>query len=339
MISIKKYLGGASSSSDETLRRVLTVLVQAIELHTFEGDEVDYRQFRGSLKTALKEFGAETPPDQLLVMSGAVSNALREYGERTTRFLSGQNGEYQRIVHMLTDAVASCARGNQRAVGRLKALESRLERAAQVEDVRTLRIELGQCLEVLQENMRQQVQDASEAARLHLSAQSVCLPAVSREAGPDAATGLPARDAAEKAMTDGRRDGEFYVLVFVLDRFPAIQVRFGCDLADNILGRLTRHVQGKLSGNDRLYRWNGTTFVGVLARQGRISEVTGELSRAIGTKFEEHVEVGNRSILLSVSLTWIVFPLAGPASEMVRRIEEFAARQTNRSSSAVASRA
>lgn len=341
MISIKKYLNGPSSS-DETLRQVLTLLVQAIELHTVEGDEVDYQHFRNSFKTALKGFGPDCPPDQLLIMSGAVSTALREYKERTSRFLRSQNGEYQRIVLMLTDAVANCTQGNHRALGRLKSLETQLERAAQLEDVRTLRIELGQCLETLQESIRQQEEAAKQvtvqAERLRVSAQSAGPPVSQRETGPDQATGLLTRDSAEKALVEGRRDGEYYVLVFVIDKFQAIHARFGADLCDRILRRLTRQVQSKLAGNDRLYRWDGPTFVGVLARQERISEITAELARSVGAKFEEHVEVGNRSILLSVSLSWIVFPLGGPAPDIVRRIQEFAARQGARPAMAAASR-
>lgn len=339
MISIKKFLNGPSSSED-TLRRVLTLLVQAIELHTVEGDAEDYRRFRSSLQIALQGFGPASTVDQLLVMAGAVTTAVREYSERTSRFIRTQVAEYHRIVHLLTETVANCAQGDERALGRLKSLEEQLRRAAQVEDVRDLRIELGHCLASLQASVQEQKEEAAKAERMRAAVEAAC-----REAtAPAPANGAVRADNFEpltadivrNAMRARARDKLQYVVVLVVDKFAVLQTRFGTDLAERILWLLQRDVKRRLNAQDRLYRWHGAVFVGLLSRECRLAEVSAELVRAIGSKFEEHVEVGNRSILLTASVNWTVFPLEGPDPEILRKIDEFRALHDVRAPGALA---
>ncbi|MBL8212465.1 MAG: diguanylate cyclase [Bryobacterales bacterium] len=335
MISIKKYLNRPSSSED-TLRRVLTLLMQAIELHTVEGDADDYRRFRSSMQIALTGFGPESTADQLLVMAGAVTTAVREYSERTSRFIRTQVAEYHRIVHLLTETVSHCAQGDERALGRLKSLEEQLQRAAQVEDVRELRIELGHCLASLQASVQEQKEEAAKAERLRAAVDAVCRPVVQEEPrreGQARGSGnfdLLTQELVREAVGNRPRDRLQYVLVLVVDKFAALQTRFGPELADRILWLLKRDVKRRLNDQDRLYRWHGAVFVGLLSRDYRLAEVSAEMARAVSSKFEEHVEVGQRSILLTASVNWTVFPMEGPDGEILRKIDEFAGRHSGR---------
>lgn len=340
MISIKKFLNGPSSSED-TLRRVMTLLVQAIELHTVEGDAEDYRRFRSSLQIALQGFGPESTADQLLVMAGAVTTAVREYSERTSRFIRTQVTEYHRIVHLLTETVANCAQGDERALGRLKSLEEQLRRAAQVEDVRDLRIELGHCLAALQASVQEQKEEAAKAERMRAAVEAACRegigPAQANRAVQAEGNFEPlTAEIVRNAMRARALDRLQYVVVLVVDKFALLQTRFGTDLAERILWLLQRDVKRRLNAQDRLYRWHGAVFVGLLSREHRLSEVSAELARAISAKFEEHVEVGNRSILLTASVNWTVFPMEGPDPEILRKIDEFRARHEVRAPGALA---
>ncbi len=344
MISIKKYLN-LSTPSDETLRRVLNLLVHAVESHTVEGDPEDYRRFRTSLQIALKELGPESSADQLLVMVGGVTTAMREYSERTTEFVRSQAAEYHRIVHLLTQTVTSCSEGDDRTLGRLKNLEAQFQRAAQVEDVRALRIELGHCLASLRESVREHKEEAAKAARMRAEVEAACRPV------PRGNTRDPAQPAREDADVDGELEvltpeivqtaiteqgpGQpRYVLVLAMDRFAALHARFGAELADRILSLLKREVKRRLNEEDKLYNWHGSVFVALLSRGTRLAEVTAELARTVGTKFEQHMEVGNRSILLTPPVHWVVFPMEGPEEKVLRKIDEFAARHNERASAA-----
>ncbi len=336
MISITRYLRDESREAEATLRRTVGLLLQLIELHAVEGDSVDYAQFRSGIHQIADRFSENTPVDEMLIIVGEVARSLKDYAERTTRFVKAQNSEYQRMVNMLTETIAATVHGSDRSVERLRDVERKLERASVIEDVRVLRMQLGECLgSIRQEIQARHTAAAESAARLATATNSPIPQTAAAHFETDRVTGLPGRSAAESALqTACVEEGHCWAAVVVADRLSAINVRFGYAVGDRILRRISTQFRGGLSAEDRIYRWSGPAFIAILRRTTSESQIRSELARITSGPIEEVVEIGNRSILLPVSSHWALFPLSEPARVISQKADEFVASRAPGASAA-----
>lgn len=327
MISITKYLKDESRDAEATLRRTVAILLQLIELHAVEGDSVDYAQFRSGIHHIAGRFSEDTPHDEILIIVGEVARSLKDYAERTSRFVKAQSSEYQRMVNMLTETIAATVRGSDRSVQRLRDVERKLERASVIEDVRVLRMQLAECLgSIRQEIQTQHAAAADSAARLAAATNSPGPQTAPAYPETDRVTGLPGRPAAESALqTACMEEGHCWVAVVVAHRLSAINARFGSAVGDRILRRICAQLRGGLSAEDLIFRWSGPAFISVLRRATSESQIRSELARITSGSIEEVVEIGNRSILLPVSSTWTLFPLSEPARVISQKADQFVA--------------
>jgi diguanylate cyclase (GGDEF)-like protein len=331
VLSIKRYLVNGDARAEQALRRVIGVLLHAVEAHAVHGDEVDYEQFRSGLRDIASQFTDATPPQELLVMAGAVATSLKEYAERTSRYVRTQSAEYQHMVAMLTETVAIITDGSDRAVTRLRDIEKQIERASVIEDIRSLRLKLGQCLESIQEEIQQQENQAAVTAadlRAHMEKSQAIMQSVLPDHGVDPVTGLPSRAAAEAALTVAAKgEHDLYAVVFVADRVQAISSRFGHAVGDRVLRKVCEHFRSALSAEDRVFRWSGPTFVALLARGRAVEDVRKEIARIASAKLEDVIEIGARSVLLPISASWSVFPMTSSPKLLIGKIDQFARSQ------------
>ncbi len=333
MISIRRYLAKRDSRVEDVLRRALGVLLQAIEAHAVPGDEVDYEQFKSSIREIASQFTDETPAEELLVIAGAVASSLKEYGQRTTRFVRAQSAEYQQMLSMLTETVAAVTQGSERSVARLREIEKQLERASVIEDVRTLRLKLGQCLESMREEIAQQEMRAAVTAaelRASIEKSQASLHVVSSHEENDPVTGLPGREAAEAALKEAIESKRcYYAVVFVANRVQAINSRFGYAVGDRVLRKLCEHFRAALSAEDRIFRWRGPSFMALVERGPAVDDVRKEIARIAGAKIEEMMEIGARSVLLPISASIAVFSMSPSVKLLAAKIDQFAASQSS----------
>jgi GGDEF domain-containing protein len=200
---------------------------------------------------------------------------------------------------------------SQASINRLKELQERLERASMLEEVRALRAELSDCIQLictecgLQENPEIQ----------------------SKEASPDLdpLTGSPLRPGAEEAMKSASDAGaHIYAGLFVIDRMQVINSRFGSKLGDQVLLYFVQHLSAALTGKDTLYRWGPTSFLALLDRLESLDQVRREIVRTMTKRREQTFEIGDRSVILPISSTWIVIPLFEQGySEILQKLEAF----------------
>jgi diguanylate cyclase (GGDEF)-like protein len=327
MISISKYWKQRSPDENGALRRALGLMLQSLEIHTVEGDEIDYAQFRSGMQVITSTFADDTPPDEVLIMVGKVATAFREYGERTTRYRKAQTAEYRRMLAMLTDTITATSHASDRTVGRLQQIEKKLERAAVIEDVRVLRMQLDECLEsIRQEIRRQETESKSQDLPLDPGVSPLLAPPLE---ATDAATGLQGRAAAERALEEQRtRAGQCYAVAVVANRLASINSRFGYAVGDRLLRKLSDGTRSGLSMDDRLFRWGGPCLVALLLRTTPEHELRAELQRITSAFKEELVEIGNRAVLLPISAAWAVFPLNEPSRVIRQKIDQFVASQS-----------
>src|SRR5436853_2182996 len=117
------HSGDTSAARSDALLRTVHLLLESLRLHAIEGEQCDYEKFQidvHALETRLGE--APTPADVLLIAGTAVK-IVEEYNRDTSRFLKQQSIEYQGMLGMLTETVASISKGSESTVLRLHDLE------------------------------------------------------------------------------------------------------------------------------------------------------------------------------------------------------------------------
>lgn len=331
MISLRKFWTADPESGPSDLMRVVQLLIQGIALHAVEGDPQDYQLFRRDLQQQLDVVGGNPSPADLLVGTGIILKALEDYNARTTRHLRMQGAELYHMIAMLTRTVETLGAGSEQSVGRLREIEGKIEKTSVIEDVRVLKLRLGECLENIRTETTRQKADSSrtvENLRQEIRGSQERISAAG--AGPvlDPTTGLPARAAAAAALAEWALSPKPpYVGLFVVDRIALLNSRFGYAVGDRVLKTYLEELRNHLTPSDQLFRWSGPAFLALLNRTDRIEKVREQLRFQLSAKIERTFELSNRSALLSISATWAVFPIAMPLDGLIEQLDSFLGSQ------------
>ena len=335
MISFKPYLfGERDGDADSAYRRIIALFLQGMALHAVEGDKADYDRFRGDIDGFAAQIGPTTPMSELLVAVGGALRAMEDYNRRTSKFVGRQNAELQNMVSMLTQTVISIGSSGDASVNKLQEIEKSIEHARMLEDMQLLKLRLGDCLEsVRQETLRQRTEGQSALASLQqeLDASRDRIGAFAAPVDLDAATGLPAKKEAMKALQAAlAAPQDMFLVVAVVSRVQAVNARFGYAVGDRILAAFAEHSKKNLGATDQLFRWHGPAVLALLHRSDRIEKVRTEIRRFADVKLEKTIEVGARTVLLPISASWSVFALEPPLDALLKRLEAFTAAQVPR---------
>jgi GGDEF domain-containing protein len=334
MTTLKSYLFPDNGPEVESsYRRMMDLFLQAISLHAVEGDQTEFERFRSDMAAFGNRLTADLSLSNRLLVVGEVIRALGEYNRHTSKFLSIQSTELQKMIAMLTRTVIAVGTSSETSVARLQEIEKTMEQARFLDDIRSVKAQLGDCLErvrgeatrhkaegkALVETLQQQLADSKD-----LSA------GASRAVNLDPATGLADKAEAQRALEQAANSQEVsgkFVLIAVVNRMRAVNARFGYNIGDQILGMVAEYFRRSLPAEDKLCRWQGPALLAILSRKVSLTLVRHEIRRFAEARLEKTFVVGERSIMLPVSTSWTVFPLIGPADAMLRRIEIFTSAQ------------
>ena len=330
VISVRKFWTAEPVSSDDALLRVVRLLLQGIALHAVEGDRDDHAKFRGDMQAMLDGLESDPSPAVILMTTGSALKTLEDYNQRTGRFVRLQGAELQNMIAMLTKTVAALGSGSERSVNRLNEIETQLEKARVIEDVRVLKLRMEECLDGIREEAQRQKTDSSVTlngiteeiikSRERMRTAAVAL--------PDPVTGLPTRVDAEIAFEKASAGATpAYAAAFVVDRVGAINTRFGYAVGDRVLKLYLDELRTRLSASDAIFRWNGPAFVVLLTRPEPIERVREQLGFIVPPKLERNIQLPNRSALLPISATWMVFPVKPPTHALTEQIDQFVTNQ------------
>ncbi|MBZ5723632.1 MAG: diguanylate cyclase [Acidobacteriia bacterium] len=331
MISIKKFLQ-IDSETEQTLLHIVQLLLQGIGLHTVEGDPAEYRQFRDSIQQISDSVDESLPVAKMLGKAGAALQAMEEYNRRTTQYLFRQSAELQTMVRMLTSTVGSMSAASNENVHRLQKIDAQVSSATEIDDVRMVKVKLYECLDQIRlESERQRIEARQTIERLNVSLERTQQAAVSGGRDFGLVSGLAGRPAAEGWITDAcRSEAPSYAVVMVLDRMPSINLRFGRAVGDQVLAAFAEFLKRQVMPEDRLCRWTGVTFLGLLARAGGIDRVRGEVGRIMGNRLEHKVRTESRSFRIPITARWALFPMMASPRLVIHKIDSFSAFQTSR---------
>jgi GGDEF domain-containing protein len=313
------------SANEAALRRMVLLLLEAVESHTIPGDEIDYRRFRADIRHISEKFARATSPDDILVLSGQFFSLTKDYCDRARRFISLQNAEYQKMVAMFTDAISTFSSSGQRTVASLKEIEQQIEHATLIEDVRALRVRLGECLGNIREEIDRQEAVTAEfdaGDRKLLSTLVTSQPMLSSV--NDSVTGLPTEQQARSALISALEgDHESFVVPILLRGVEKTYAQLGHEVGDSYLYKFSQTLRALSSKGYSVYRWRGSTFLVILRRPTTIPEVRRELYSLISTQHDQSVQVGDRIIWLPVSAAWDVIAIKPPLSSVLLKIDKF----------------
>jgi GGDEF domain-containing protein len=329
MISLRKFWTADDPANDVDMRRVVRLLMQGIGLHSVEGDPADHQKFRQDLQKLQDEVEASPSTAKLMVSTGSTLKTLEDYNQRTTRYMHMQGTELQHMIAMLTRTVAELGSSSQKAVLRLQEIETKLAKAPVIDDVRLLTLRMEECLQgIRQEAERQKLDSAHTTVTLTQEIQSTQdrIRAAGKGPAADPSTGLRARAAAVAAMGEAALNPQpGYAALFIVDRVPLINARLGYAAGDQILKFYLEELHGRLPIADQLFRWSGPAFLALLDRKGRIDSVREQLNLAAPKKLERTIELPNRTVLVSITANFAVFPITLPVGEVIEKIDTFMA--------------
>jgi GGDEF domain-containing protein len=304
----------AATEAAESYLRTSRLLLQAIELHTIEGESEDYQLFRSALKALQVKLSNQVPCSDGVVVVGAASKAMEDYKRQTTKFIRAQQIEWQGMIRMLEEAIIEFIPADTNSVAVLRDIDRGLGKAASPDDIRELKDRLSICLQSVR-GLRNEQQNETAKGSQFLSrpeqADNASEPNRQQlEHGEDPLTGLPMRRQGEMAIQEcAHSDRSWFAVTFVVNRVAAVNARFGDAVGDRIVFLFLQRLAQELLASDQLFRWSHSSFLALLERDGSEAMVTHQISRMLLRQQEETFTVGSREVVLTVSATWAVFPM------------------------------
>ncbi|HLJ17244.1 MAG TPA: GGDEF domain-containing protein [Bryobacteraceae bacterium] len=332
MTSLREYLfTNTPATPGNAYRRVIGLLLRGISLHAIEGDRSEYHRFRADIDKLESSITPEAPPPEVLRVAGAVTRLLEDYNQRTKRFVRRRGIELQKMIAMLTETVIAIGAGSEQSVARLQEIEKKLDDAANLEHIESVKASLSECLRAVREETLRQKFDGGLVVRKlqkELAEAQERLGSADHAVEVDKVTGLPGYEEAQRALhTALASPGRYYVVAAVVGRVQAINARFGYAVGDRVLNVFRGHFHSGLTASDAVYRWRGPVLLALLEREQTIENVRAEIRPFADTKLETMLEVGARTVLMPISAGWSVFPVVEPFEGLLQKIESFIATQ------------
>ena len=319
MISIKQFLEqrrqGPAPEQDvvDALTQMVRILLDAMSAHMVRGKEADLRSLRRALGGLARQMERPQPAMTLLGIASDAVEALENYCQRTSDYLRERHEERQSIIAMLTDTVAELSGQTDASVARLQAIEKQVERASEIDDMRTLRANLATSLQSLRDAAAQQRSSAVATVTRLQNQIALAQSRISEDPKPPVSS-HPDIDVIPEAAEPFESLPACYVAAFKLQRAEHVASRFGEAAKTQMLSLIAAQLKALLGPNDRLLRWKGTSFVMFINSTEGIQDIRARLAETVATTGQQYIEVGRKSALLSVGVDWIVFPQAGRTS-------------------------
>lgn len=326
MITLKQFMFPENASS--ALLRAFQLILQAMDLHTLQGDELDYGEFRRSVRELLEKYTQNQTNADVLMTTGILIKTYQDYNMRTDRFFRLKASEMQRVIGLLSNTVAMLTEGNRASVDRLQLLASRIHKASVAEDLTALKSGLSDCLDVV----NQQITDhraAVEHARILASevAQSATQLSSPVENAPEEAASMT--DCEKVLATRFKQTKGGFAAFFVLEQIGSIKSRYGEFAADEVLYVFEQELGRTVPGQNTVCRWTEPTFLAFFEGVENENHVRSLLSRLVNRKLSTTVTASGRQVMLAIHFRWTLLPLLAsmPVKQFTAKLEEFVRRK------------
>lgn len=323
-----------------SFQRAVVLLLNAIEAYAIPIEHAYREQFSSTIRRITDQFTADLSSGEALAIAGQACATLKRYCERTNRFLAARKDEYTKMVAMFTETLASVNTSGEYSIKHLQEIEKQIQEATVIEDVRTYRHLLGQCLGTIREEIKRQEFAFSDIRHLMepdldddeiLEDGETIDDQESSSIGSDRdpVTGLPSHQQAESAIIKAAT-GEMgnFVVAIVIGGIERIYPRLGAEVGDSVMFHIAHQLRSSLGEQDELFRWRGSAFVALLKRTATITEVRRELSHLSTLRLDDAIRVGARRLWLPISVSFKVIAATPPYYSIVLKIDRFIATES-----------
>jgi GGDEF domain-containing protein len=309
--------------------RVAWLILEAVSRHAVVSDPLDQEAFQAGLREIVTKM-EESSDAGTMAVAGEAIKTIEAYNRGVQHSLGSQIKELQSIVSLFTRSMLQLSKSSAASSAKLHQIERLLQKSSQAEDLRTIKAQLQQSLEVICEEAVQQERRAeavSEQLREAMSRPESAAVVAEAISDLDLVTGLPNLRVAERAIRSAIASGtNCYAALLCVERVEVINSRFGFTVGDRILMLFGQHLAQHFSKSDRLFRWRGPGFLAILDRAGPEMSVRGEIARIVSTRLEQEIELAGRSVLLPISSSWMLTGLAHTSAEQVaQKLDKFSA--------------
>ena len=327
MISLKK-LWAAQADDEPALSRVVWLLLEATACHAIECDAVKREEFQTVVRQIGRKIEESTSNATAFVLAGEAIKSIETYNRGVQRSLHSQVKELQSIVSLFTRSMLHISKGSASSATSLRQIERQIEKAGQIEDLRSLKTQLELSLKAICDEAAQQEERATtitnrvQETMSRPESAAILAAAVS---DIDLVTGLPSFKmipaALDAAISAG---GNTYAVLLCIDRIEIINSRFGSASGDRVLITLGERLAQRFAGADVLFRWRGPGILALLERTESELAVRDEISRVVSARLVQEIDLGGRLVLLPISTSWVSVALKDSKVETAfKKLEVF----------------
>ncbi len=193
---------------------------------------------------------------------------LEEHAHRAESLFRQKTGEISRILVILAEATDAIQTRWGSYSNRFRQIAVRLEKVAVLQDLGEIRRSLGEQVGDLNrgvETMNQESHDLVHQLQREMESVRCRLDEAKKLAETDTLTGLLNRRGMERRLEEASATRDrFCVVLFDLNRFKAINDRYGHQCGDEVLKAFARRLEAQLRPGDFLSRWGGDEFLALL---------------------------------------------------------------------------
>jgi GGDEF domain-containing protein len=316
MVSLKRLLGQEKDEPIAPSNRAVTLLLEGVALQAVNYNLSDLELFQARMRR-LRNSLEETPdPASTVAIVGEAITLGRNHNSEVEKSVRAMSHAWYSMVALASNTLLAQCEGQEATVRTLRCFEKELENASQFEDIRQAQAKIAECIAGICTEVERQREIARQLAP------NADMEQLTKTKPPDfdASTGLPGRSEAEAAIVHAiETNKSAHMGVFCVERVEMVSQKYGFSAGEQALLVFSQHLAQKLDANDSLYRWRGPSFVALLSKRGSLDLVRAELTKLTGTRLQHEILVGNRSVLLPISVAWTAFPLtSGQTVEDIR---------------------
>lgn len=292
-----------------------TALVDSVSRYVLDGEP--YRDIRDDLQLLSENLrAAERPPSS----SEAFDRSVQEFRRRCEDVSQAQCSDLRRMLGSMNEALIILASGSDRSLDALRQMEMTLEHAATLNDISSLKSRVNDVIRLVsQETVRQREESPRAIAEMNDAITAA------RKTFHAAPAEYPDRERAVTAMTEAvAQSAGSIVAVFVLQRLPAITVRYGKDTARDVVHNLIRDRIHPLAPDSQAFAWSDDTALLVVPAGTTSGSIKDQIRAKPEIPFEHRFVAGGRLAALKGSLRASVLGIRQPVSQTVCDIDTFA---------------
>jgi len=290
-------------------------------------NQAAYVAFEERIGGLLKELGENPTTSQGQNVSEKLAKAIQEYNLAVERLLESQHTDLESMKTVLQEAIGALTAAGELHFAASEETVNRLKRIRGLESLQQVRGVLDTTIDyVSQQSDKRQASDKDVLGRLTTVISNVqnADAAGQRPMTADPVTGLPSSADAENYISGViEKKGGAFLLCFQADRLEQINRRYGFVAGDQVLQVIAQRLAMGLSPEDLLFRWRGPAVLAVVERPCDVATLRSEVNRMGCSRFEHIMNISQRAVLLSLSVTCHILPI-GPMSTLEKTLETLA---------------